>query len=224
MASSKKELIFHKGRQKERDMLCQPLLWLRHLWSTLFRAIYPAPLELLLCPLCTRSWGQCSTQTTQSYSRKSWNQLQGLNYTRSKGWNRKNLFNLPQVTNKCWTLLYWAQGWRKRYHQICVLELLWGRGLIQEGECIGVGADSRWPLITGFLNSFINDRLGCGHHKSKRVRKPQMSKKFLAFTRLMPHISDPTCVHFAPDVNRADCGSLHKESEGSCTKTPLGPL
>jgi len=23
---------------------------------------------------------------------------------RSQGWNRKNIFNLPQVTNKCWTL------------------------------------------------------------------------------------------------------------------------
>jgi hypothetical protein len=25
-------------------------------------------------------------------------------YTRSQGWNRKNLFNLPQVTNKCYNL------------------------------------------------------------------------------------------------------------------------
>jgi hypothetical protein len=34
-------------------------------------------------------------------------------YTRSQGWNRKNIFNLPQVTNKCWTL--WPPiGWKKR--------------------------------------------------------------------------------------------------------------
>jgi hypothetical protein len=38
-----------------------------------------------------------------SYWCKNWNQPQGL-YTRSQGWNRKNLFNLPQVTNECWTL------------------------------------------------------------------------------------------------------------------------
>ncbi len=25
-------------------------------------------------------------------------------YTRSQGWTRKNLFNLPKITNKCWTL------------------------------------------------------------------------------------------------------------------------
>jgi len=30
--------------------------------------------------------------------------------------------------------------------------------------------------------------------------------------------------HFAPDVNRADCGSPHNESKGSCSRTPLGPL
>jgi len=35
MASSEKELIFHKGHQKEREMLCAPLLWLKHLWSLL---------------------------------------------------------------------------------------------------------------------------------------------------------------------------------------------
>jgi hypothetical protein len=42
----------------------------------------------------------------KSPSCKSWNQPQGL-YTRRQGWNRKNLFNLPQVTNKCWTLPPW---------------------------------------------------------------------------------------------------------------------
>ncbi len=35
MASSEKELIFHKGRQKEREMLCIPVQRLRHLWSPL---------------------------------------------------------------------------------------------------------------------------------------------------------------------------------------------
>ncbi len=35
MASREKELIFHKGHQKEREMLCGSLLWLRHLWSLL---------------------------------------------------------------------------------------------------------------------------------------------------------------------------------------------
>jgi len=38
-----------------------------------------------------------------SYWWKSWNQPHGL-YTTSQDWNSKNLFNLPQVTNKCWTL------------------------------------------------------------------------------------------------------------------------
>jgi len=104
------------------------------------------------------------------------------------------------------------------------LGLLPGKGLIQEGECISVGAGSAWPLITGFPNSFTNNRLGCGHHNPNQVRKPKMSKKLLAFPRLMPQISDPTCVHFAPDVNHADCGSPHKESKASCSKTPLGPL
>jgi hypothetical protein len=30
---------------------------------------------------------------------------------------------------------------------------------------------------------------------------------------------DPTCLHFAPVVNRADCGSPNKESKESCNKT-----
>ncbi len=83
--------------------------------------------SLIWQKLYTRSGGQCSTQITHSYWCKSWNQLQGLNYTRSQGWNRKNLFNLPQVTNKCRTLWYWPQGWRKGYHQIweANLQPLW---------------------------------------------------------------------------------------------------
>jgi hypothetical protein len=36
-------------------------------------------------------------------------------YTRSQGWNRENISNLPKDTNKCWTL--WPcigpQGWKK---------------------------------------------------------------------------------------------------------------
>jgi len=44
----------------------------------------------------TRSQGQRSTQIQHSYWCKSWNQPQGL-YTRSQDWNRKKLFNLPQV-------------------------------------------------------------------------------------------------------------------------------
>jgi len=56
-----------------------------------------------LGPLYTRSQGQCSIQIQHSYWCKSWNQAQGF-YTRSQGWHRKNLFNLPQVTNKFWTL------------------------------------------------------------------------------------------------------------------------
>ncbi len=58
---------------------------------------------MLLGPLYTKNQGQCSTQIKHSYWCKSWNQPQGL-YTRSQGWTRKNLFNLPKVTNKCWTL------------------------------------------------------------------------------------------------------------------------
>jgi hypothetical protein len=41
---------------------------------------------------------------------------QGLYYIRSQGWNRKKeLFNLPKVTNKCCTLwaLHWPQRWKK---------------------------------------------------------------------------------------------------------------
>jgi len=104
------------------------------------------------------------------------------------------------------------------------LGLLPGKGLIQEAEYINVGAGSAWPLITGFPHSFTNNRLGCGHHNTNQVRKPKMSKKLLGCPRLMPQISDPKCVHFAPDVNHADCASPHKESKGSCSKTPLGPL
>jgi hypothetical protein len=99
-----------------------------------------------------------------------------------------------------------------------------GKGLIQEGECINVAEGSAWPLITGFPNSFTNNRLGCGHLNKKQVRKPNMSKNLLAFTRLRPPISDPTCLHFAPYVICADCSSPHKESKGSCSKTPLGSL
>ncbi len=35
---------------------------------------------------------------------------------KTQGWNRKILFNLPQVTYRCWTFmaLYWPQGLKKR--------------------------------------------------------------------------------------------------------------
>jgi len=97
-------------------------------------------------------------------------------------------------------------------------------GLIQESDCINVGAASAWPLITGFPHSFRNNRLGCGNHNTKQVKKPKRGKTLLASTRLRPQISHPTCLHFAPDVDRADCGSPHEQSKGSCTKTSLGPL
>ncbi len=65
--------------------------------------------------LNTWSQGRCSTQIKHSYWCKSWNQPQGL-YARSQGWTRKNLFNLPQVTTKCWTLL--TPSLEKGYHRI----------------------------------------------------------------------------------------------------------
>ncbi len=68
-----------------------------------------------------------------------------------------------------------------------------GKGLIEEGECIDVAACSAWPSITGFPNSFTNNRHGRRHHNTKQVRKPNMSKNLLAFTRLSPQISDPRC-------------------------------
>ncbi len=79
------------------------------LWVALSKVRYQIEIQgsiKVWGPLYTRSWGQCSTQIKHSYWCKSWNQPQGL-YTRSQGWNRKNLFNLPQVTNKCWTLRPW---------------------------------------------------------------------------------------------------------------------
>jgi hypothetical protein len=42
MGSREKEFIFHKGHQKEREILCRSLLRLRHLWSPL-RMLLPAP-------------------------------------------------------------------------------------------------------------------------------------------------------------------------------------
>jgi hypothetical protein len=91
------------------------------------------------------------------------------------------------------------------------LGVIMGKGLIQEAECIDVAAGSAWPLITGFPNSFTNNKLGCGHRNTKQVRKPNLSENLLAFTRLRSQISDPTCLHFAPDVNSADCGSPNQE-------------
>jgi hypothetical protein len=61
------------------------------------------PGRFILVPLYTRSLGQCSIQIQHSYWCKSWNQPEGL-YTRSQGWHRKELFNLPRISKKCWTL------------------------------------------------------------------------------------------------------------------------
>jgi hypothetical protein len=55
------------------------------------------------------------------------------------------------------------------------------KGLIQEGECINVGAGSAWPLFTGFPNSFTNNRLGCGHHNTKQSQKTKNEQKVTGF-------------------------------------------
>jgi hypothetical protein len=95
------------------------------------------------------------------------------------------------------------------------LEFLSKKGIIQEGERSNLGAGSAWPLFTGFSQFLHKQQTWLGAPlNTKQVRKPNMSKKLLAFTRLMLQIWDPTYVHFAPDVNRADCGSPHKESKG----------
>jgi len=58
----------------------------------------------------------------------------------------------------------------------------WGKeGRIQEGECINVGAGSAWPSITGFPNSFTNNRLGCGHHNTKASQKTKYEQKVSDF-------------------------------------------
>jgi hypothetical protein len=74
-------------------------------------------------PLYTRSQGQCSTQIQYSYWSKSWNQPQGL-YTRSQGWNRKKLFNLPHVliNAELYGLLL-APRLKQGYHHICEANL-----------------------------------------------------------------------------------------------------
>jgi hypothetical protein len=66
-------------------------------------------------PLYTRSQGQCSTQIQHSYRCKSWNQPQGFTLV-VKAEREKKLFNLPQVTSKCWTLL--VPRLQRGYHQI----------------------------------------------------------------------------------------------------------
>jgi len=60
------------------------------------------------------------------------------------------------------------------------LGVIMGKALIQKGEYIDVAAGSAWPLITGFPNSFTN-RLGCGHHNTKQVRKPKYEQKLTGF-------------------------------------------
>jgi len=100
-----------------------------------------------------------------------------------------------------------------------------GKGLIQEGECINVTAGSALPLITGFPNSSTNNRLGCGHHNTKQVRKPHMRQNLLAFTsiRLRSRIQRVCTLH-QMSIVLVVVGSPQKESKGSCRKTPLGPL
>ncbi len=74
-------------------------------------------LLLIRVPLYTRSQGQCSTQIKHSCWWKSWNQPQAWAFTLGvKAELGKNLFNLPQVTNKCWTLWHCIgpQGWKKK--------------------------------------------------------------------------------------------------------------
>ncbi len=65
--------------------------------------------------------GLYSTQNQAFLLVEKWNSALRAFYTMSQRYTRKNLFNLPQVTNKCWTLwaLYWPQGWKKDgYHWI----------------------------------------------------------------------------------------------------------
>jgi hypothetical protein len=73
------------------------------------------------------------------------------------------------------------------------LEFLSKKGLIQEGECFYLGAGSAWAINYRFLPipSQTTD-LVVDNDNTKQVRKPKMSKKLLAFTRLMLQIWDPT--------------------------------
>jgi hypothetical protein len=88
-------------------------------WQLLLMIFSSSSLAFLhLGPLYTRSQPQCSTQIQHSYCCKSWNQPQGL-YTRSQGWKRKKVFNLPQVLiNAELYELVLATRLRKGYHQI----------------------------------------------------------------------------------------------------------
>ncbi len=72
-------------------------------------------------PLYTRSQAQCSIQTQHSYWCKSWNEAQGL-YDRRQGWNRKKVFNLPQVLiNAELYDFVLAPRLEKGYHQFATL-------------------------------------------------------------------------------------------------------
>jgi hypothetical protein len=49
-------LIFHKGHQKEREMLCRSLLWLRHLWSPLKMLLQALDGTAMWCFFLILSW------------------------------------------------------------------------------------------------------------------------------------------------------------------------
>jgi hypothetical protein len=88
----------------------------------------------------------------------------------SQGWNRKNIFNLPQVTNKCWTL--WP--------------------------CIGPKAEKRIPSNLGsqFVTLVGTNILACISNLGPK-NKPKMLKigpKFFWALKSMPNgISKMSC-------------------------------
>jgi len=56
MASREKELIFHKGHQKGREMLCRSLLGLRHLWTLLKMLLQALDVIAVWCFFLILSW------------------------------------------------------------------------------------------------------------------------------------------------------------------------
>jgi hypothetical protein len=81
MASSEKELIFHKGSQKEREMLCIPVLKLRHplvrgenpLSSSGWHSNVVLLLEIIMSFLCTGfSWAFPSYMLKYDFSLIRW--------------------------------------------------------------------------------------------------------------------------------------------------------
>jgi len=107
----------------------------------------------LLGPLYTRSQGQCLPQIQHSYWCKSWNEPQGLQ-TRSQGWNRKKLFNLPQVliNAELYGFLL-VPRLKKVYHQI------WEANLQPKNA-------QRWPQVFLAMISSVKRTLVfyCNYH------------------------------------------------------------